>query len=73
MNNTLPKQYRIKFPLEKGWHNGAYSSEDLHEGQVVTEFVGCTYGCVGENGVAVTCDGVEGYFEVPANSIEPLN
>lgn len=45
--------------------------EDIEEGTIVYEFLGCTYGCITNSGIAVTLDINGGYpfFEVPIDSI----
>lgn len=45
---------------------------DLQKGLEVYKFDGCTYGCIGPSGVAVTLssDGEFPFFEVPTDSVE---
>lgn len=42
---------------------------NIDVGEHVTEYRGCTYGCVSPSGEAVIIDGIEGFLEVPSNSI----
>lgn len=46
-----------------------YSGVPINPGTPVYSYDGCTYGCIGPNGVAVSFDGKEPFFEIPANSV----
>ena len=41
------------------------------KGQIVYSYTGCTYGCIGHNGKAVSLElGVDPFFELPYDSIK---
>jgi hypothetical protein len=44
---------------------------DLEAGTPVTRFVGCTYGCISENGTAVTFDDYGPFYKLPDDALEP--
>ena len=46
------------------------SSEDIKKGAVVYRFGGCTYGCIGRNGIAVSDKPDEyPFYEIPKNAV----
>lgn len=46
-----------------------YSGAPINPGTPVYSYDGHTYGCISPDGIAVTFDGKEPFFEVPANSV----
>ena len=45
--------------------------QDLKKGREVFKYHGYTYGCISENGVAVSDKPGEGpFYEIPANAVE---
>ena len=42
---------------------------DLHKGDAVKEFNGCTYGCISYNWIAVNIDN-DVFYEIPYDSVE---
>lgn len=47
-----------------------YSGRAIKKGETVYEYRGCTYGCIGPYGVAVTFEpDKEPFFEVPDDSL----
>jgi hypothetical protein len=45
--------------------------KNMARGQAVYKYYGCTYGCVGETGIAVTVlPNAEPFFELPSSALE---
>jgi len=50
---------------ECGWLN-----KDMKKGDIVYRYYGCTYGCIGPKGIAVSIkEGTTPFFEIPLDSI----
>ena len=43
--------------------------KDLPAGTQVTKYDGPTYGCVSDNGFAATVSGIQGFVELPNDSV----
>lgn len=53
---------------------GNYSHRDLHEGERLFVFDGCTYGCI-DTAVGVACSDKPGenpFFELPLNAVSAV-
>jgi len=47
--------------------------ETVIKGTIVYPFYGCTYGCISDNGIAVSLiSDVNPFFELPLNSLEKI-
>ena len=42
---------------------------DFAKGERVHRYHGCTYGCIGDDGIACSADGKPPFFELPADSL----
>jgi hypothetical protein len=45
---------------------------ELREGTELVAFRGATYGCIGPDGVAMSLDGDNPFFEIPRDALEWL-
>jgi hypothetical protein len=48
----------------------AWIPRELKKGESVTEFLGPTYGCVSEAGVAVLLEGDDAFIEIPKTAVK---
>lgn len=53
-------------PEECDWLSRTYK-----QGETVTEFLGATYGCVSNDGIACSIDGNTPFFELPYDALKP--
>lgn len=72
----MPKFYRATRTLSSDNCPWFPDTEIVFEGTIMRRFVGVTYGCISDNGVAITFDLKDGdgpFLEVPKDAIEDFD
>ncbi len=69
MNNSIYKLTRDVTPEECPWLDRSFV-----KGTIMYEYSGCTYGCVGPTGTAMTLvENTEPFYEIPNTALTALD
>lgn len=70
-HTPLPIKYKLTRDVTK--KECHWLDKTFKKGSVVLEYQGYTYGCISDNGIAVSNDGKEPFFEIPIDALQALN
>lgn len=71
LRNRSTKGPELVFTQDLTVEECSWLPHDFKEGDRVFQFLGTTYGCVTQTGIACSLDGGIPFFEVPLNVLSP--